>query len=112
MFWENGFSGVRTAGSGSTPFPAPDLLVSNSRKILAIECKAVRSNRKYFPEKEISELNEFSIKFGAEPYIAIRFDRKGWFFMHTRDLGFGKTAHFISYDLAVEKGKKFEEIIQ
>jgi len=112
MFHDSGFSVVRSAGSGSTPLPAPDLIVSNSKRILAIECKAIKSTRKYFPEKEINELNEFSEKFGAEPYIAIRFDRKGWFFVKTEDLGFGKTNHYVSYDLAVEKGKRFEEIIK
>jgi len=111
MFWNNGFVAIRTAGSGSTPMPAPDLIASNSRKIFAVECKAVHSLRKYFPPKEINELNEFSRKFGAEPYIAIRFDRKGWFFVHTNDLSFSKTNYYISFELAETKGKKFEEII-
>ncbi len=111
MFWDNNWVSLRTAGSGSTPMPAPDLIASNSKKILAIECKAINSSRKYFPQKEINELNEFSEKFGALPYIAIRFDRKGWFFVHTNDLGFGKTNYYISFDLAQEKGLKFEEII-
>ena len=112
MFWDNGFVALRTAGSGSTPLPAPDLIASNSRKILAIECKALKSTRKYFTKREINELNEFSIKFGAEPYIGIRFDRIGWFFVHTKDLGFGKTQHFISLELAENKGIKFEEMIR
>jgi Holliday junction resolvase len=121
MFWNNNFCAIRAAGSGSTPLPAPDLIVSGMvlaplgtpiRKTLAIECKAIKSNRKYFPLKEIEELNLFAKKFGAEPYIAIRFDRKGWFFVRTEDMGFGKTNHYISFELAETKGKKFEEIIQ
>ncbi len=120
MFWENDWVALRTAGSGSTPLPAPDLMVSGmviaplekkSRRTLAIECKAIKSNRKYFPKKEIDELNLFANKFGADPYIAIRFDRIGWFFIHTKNIGFAKTQHYISLDLAQKEGLKFEEII-
>tara|TARA_Y100000034_G_scaffold135760_1_gene208985 strand:- start:2 stop:436 length:435 start_codon:yes stop_codon:yes gene_type:complete len=121
MFWDNDWVALRTAGSGSTPLPAPDLIVSGmnvittplppEEKILAIECKAIKSNRKYFSQKEINELNEFSKKFGASPYIAIKFDRKEWRFVHTKDMGFAKTNHYISLDLAQKKGLKFEEII-
>ena len=57
MFWETGsFIGVRSAGSGSTPIPNPDLIVGNGEKTFAIECKALKSGSKYFPKKEIDEL--------------------------------------------------------
>jgi|SRR3989344_1061686 len=111
MFYNSGFSVVRSAGSGSTPLPSPDIIVSNRRNIFAIECKAINSKRKYFSPREINELKEFSEKFGAIPLIAIRFDRVGWFFVHMDDLGFSKTNHYISLDLAQKKGLKFEEII-
>jgi len=111
MFYDSDFSVVRSAGSGSTPLPSPDILVSNNKNIFAIECKAVNSKRKYFSPKEIDELKQFSTKFGAIPLIAIRFDRIGWFFVHTKDIGFAKTNHYISLDLAQKKGLKFEEII-
>ena len=111
FFYNEGWGTLRSAGSGSTPLPSPDIIVSNSKKILAIECKAINSKRKYFSQKEISELKQFSDKFGAIPLIAIRFDRIGWFFIHMKDLGFSKTNHFISLDLAQKKGLKFEEII-
>ena len=110
-FYNADFSVVRSAGSGSTPLPSPDIIVSNSKDIFAIECKALSSTRKYFSQKEINELKLFSEKFGATPLIAIRFDRIGWFFVHLEDMGFSKTNHFISLDLAQKKGMKFDEII-
>src|SRR3989344_6031963 len=110
MFYDSGFSVVRSAGSGSTPLPSPDIIVSNSKNIFAIECKSINSKRKYFPEKEINELKLFSEKFGAIPLIAIRFDRIGWYFVHLNDMGFSKTNYFISLELAQKKGLKFEEI--
>jgi Holliday junction resolvase len=110
MFDKESWATLRAAGSGSTPLPSPDILVSNSKDIFAIECKAINSKKKYFSPREINELNDFSEKFGAIPIIAIRFDRVGWFFVHLKDLGFSKTNHFISLDLAQKKGLKFEEI--
>jgi len=111
MFYDSGFSVVRSAGSGSTPLPSPDIIVSNRKNIFAIECKALNSTRKYFSPREINELKDFSEKFGAIPLIAIRFDRIGWFFVHIENMGFSKTNHFISLELAQEKGLKFEEVI-
>ena len=111
MFDREGHATLRSAGSGSTPLPAPDIIVSNKKNIFAIECKALKSKRKYFSPREINELKEFSDKFGAIPLIAMRFDRIGWFFVHIEDLGFSKTNHYISLDLAQKKGLKFEEII-
>lgn len=111
MFYDSDFSVVRSAGSGSTPLPSPDIIVSNGKNIFAIECKAINAKRKYFSQKEINELKQFSDKFGAIPLIAIRFDRIGWFFVHMKDLGFSKTNHYISLDLAKKKGLQFEEII-
>ena len=106
MFYDSGFSVVRSAGSGSTPLPSPDIIVSNRKNIFAIECKALNSTRKYFSPREINELKDFSEKFGAIPLIAIRFDRIGWFFVHIENMGFSKTNHFISLELAQEKGLK------
>lgn len=111
MFYDSDFSVVRSAGSGSTPLPSPDIIVSNSKNIFAIECKAINSKRKYFPQKEINELKIFSEKFGAIPLVAIRFDRIGWFFVGLEDMGFSKTNYYISLDLARKKGLKFEEIV-
>ena len=111
MFYKESWATLRAAGSGSTPLPSPDIIVSNSKDIFAIECKALSSTRKYFSQKEISELKLFSEKFGAIPLIAIRFDRIGWFFVHIEDMGFSKTNHFISLELAQKKGMKFDEII-
>ena len=111
MFYNSDFGVVRSAGSGSTPLPSPDIIVSNSSSIFAIECKAINAKRKYFSTREIDELKLFSEKFGAIPLIAIRFDRRGWFFVHLNDMGFSRTNHFISLELAQKKGLKFDEII-
>jgi Holliday junction resolvase len=85
-FWEYGWGAMRAAGSGSTRFPSSDILASNRFRILAIECKAVKSDKKYFEKEEIEQLETFADKFGAEAWIGIRFSRKDWFFVKRSEL--------------------------
>ena len=86
MFWSQNFGVIRAAGSGSTPLPNPDILVGKNKRYLAIECKSLNKGSKFFPKEEISQLNEFSKRLGAEPWLAIRFDREGWYFIQPKHL--------------------------
>ena len=86
LFWKNNFAAIRSAGSGSTTMPAPDILAGNKNKLLAIECKSIKNNKQYFPKKEIQELFEFSDKINAKPFIGMRFDNHGWFFLNAKKL--------------------------
>lgn len=110
--WDNNLACLRVAGSGSTTLPAPDLLVGGAGRVMAIECKALKSGIKYFDESEINQLKIFAKTFGAEPWIAIRFDRIGWFFLPVDGLGMSKkgTAS-ISLEHAKNKGLSFDEFI-
>ena len=102
----------RSAGSGSTPLPNPDLIASNGSKILAIECKAIKNKSKHFNKSEIDQLIEFSTKFGAEPWFAIKFDNQGWHFLKPEELKKTKTGNYsVNLNLAKQTGKKFEELI-
>ncbi len=113
MLYNNEFVPIRSAGSGSTPIPNPDILAGKDGRVLAIECKALKNNNKFFPEKEINELNLFSKKFGAEPWIAMRFDNKGWYFIKPENLKKTKTGNFsINLKSAKEKGINFESLIK
>jgi len=111
--WEMKWAVVRSAGSGSTPMPSPDLITSNGKRTIALECKAVKAKAKYFPIEEIEELLEFSNHFGAEPWIAMRFDKEDWFFIHLDNVPESKgSSYTISLDYAKEKGIRFEELIK
>jgi len=113
MFWDKNFATIRSAGSGSMPLPSPDLLVGGNGRVLAIECKALKSGSKYFAKHEIKELKEFSEKFGAEAWVAVRFDNKGWFFVSVNDLGLSKKGtFFVSLGVAEKKGLRFDELIK
>ena len=107
------WSAIRVAGSGLTKDPNPDVLAGNHQRHLAIECKSIKGTSKYLYPEDISQILDFAAKFGAEPWIAIRFNNKGWYFLKTEDLKKTKSSNLvINLELAEEKGLKFEDIIK
>ncbi|MBU1204354.1 MAG: Holliday junction resolvase [Nanoarchaeota archaeon] len=112
MFWEtNEWSAVRVAGSGSSPFPCPDVLAGNRIRKLAIECKTVNAKSKYLTNENITQLNEFAAIFGAEPWIGVKF-KSDWFFLSMDDLKKTEKGYAVSKDLAKNKGLLFEELVE
>ena len=111
FFNEAGWVCIRAAGSGSSRYPAPDLLAGNAIRRLAIECKMIGSEKKYFVQEEIDQLQTFAQKFGAESWIGIRFPAEEWYFLMLEDLEKTGTNWAISVELAKRKGLKFEELI-
>jgi holliday junction resolvase Hjr len=113
MFWKtNSWIAIRAAGSGCSRYPSPDILAGNILRKLAIECKTTRSkNNIYIPKEEIEQLEEFSSRFGAEPWLGIRFKEKEWYFLSLEDTKQTSKNHCISTTLAKQKGLLFEELI-
>ena len=113
MFWQtNSWAVIRSAGSGSTTYPNPDLIASNGKKILAIECKSIKNDKKYLSNEDVEQLRTFSEKFGAEAWFGIRFDGVGWYFLNLKNIEKSKkTGYKIPIDLAKKKGLVFEELI-
>ena len=103
---------MRIAGSGSMPFPCPDLIAGKKGRSLAIECKSGKTTR-YIEEQQVKELLEFSKGFGAEPWIGIRFDSMDWYFLKPKSLGRnkGNKHYFISKELAQRRGITFSKLI-
>jgi len=96
MFWDSGdWVCVRVAGSGSTQFPAPDVLASNGFKKLVMEIKVVNGTKKYFKSQEILDLNYFGEKFGAEAWVGVKFEGGQWFFIPTSELEMTKGENFV-----------------
>ncbi len=114
IFWNtNRWSAHRIAGSGSSHFPSPDVIAGNSLRKLAIECKSTKSIKQYITSEQINGLREFSKIFGAEPWIAVRFNNMDWFFLTLEDLKETEGNNFvISIPLAKNKGLSFEQLIQ
>lgn len=111
-FNESGWVAIRSAGSGSQQYPAPDVLAGNNLRRVAIECKATRDLKKYLTKQEVDELVLFANKFGAEPWIGIKFDRLEWFFISVEDLEQTPKSYAIDIPTAKTKGLSFTQLIQ
>ncbi len=86
MFWKEGFAVVRSAGSGKTRHPNPDLVVSNGKRFYAIECKSSKMEVIVIPGWQVEELEKFSRIFGAEAVLAIRFNHSQWRFLRPEQM--------------------------
>jgi len=109
MFWDKGFACFRAAGSGSTKYPCPDLIVGNNIRKLAIEVKITGNGYQHLSKKEINELQEFSNIFGAEPWVAVKFEN--WRFLMLEDIKSTQANYSITKDLAERKGLSFNDLI-
>jgi len=113
LFAETGkWFACRVAGSGSSRFPSPDIIAGNTLRKLAIECKTSGNKSKYLTKEEVKELKIFSELFGAEPWIAVRFDRTDWLFISIEDLKDTGNNYLVSLEMARNKGLLFEELIE
>ena len=91
-----GFFSVRVAGSGCMRYPAPDILASNGKRLIAFEVKSSQSKCVYLQEKTVNGLLEFCDGFRAEPWLAVHLVGKGWFFKSARGLETRKIDEFNS----------------
>lgn len=113
LLYENKWQVMRSAGSGSIGIPNPDLLAGKDSRVLAIECKSLNKENKYFKEQEIKELKEFSKHLNAEAWLGLRFDNIGWFFIQPDKLTKTKSGYFnISLEELKKKGLNFKELIR
>ncbi|MCF7872488.1 Holliday junction resolvase [Candidatus Woesearchaeota archaeon] len=111
-FWAASWAAFRSAGSGSSKYPCPDIVASNNVRKIVLEVKLTTESKKYFMGKEIEELQEFANVFGAEPYVAIKFFRQEWVFLTLEDLESSGKHFVVSNDLAKRRGLSFDELIE
>ena len=111
-FWEINWACIRSAGSGSQHYPSPDILVGNGSRRLAIEVKVTSADKKYFSAEEIRGLKYFSAKFGAEPWVAIKFQGRNWVFLTLEDLEDTGKSKAASKEIAGRRGLSFEDLTE
>lgn len=104
-----GFAVARVAGSGMIEETNCDLFAGNGKRRYAIEVKIASSNKKYFNKKQIFSLIKFAKNFGLTPIIALKFLRKGWWFIKPERLEKTGKALTISFENIKKKGKNFEK---
>ncbi|MBI4738136.1 Holliday junction resolvase [Candidatus Woesearchaeota archaeon] len=111
LFWKHGWAAIRTAGSGSNHYPSPDIIAGNAIRRVALECKVTKEIKQYLTKKEVTELQEYSKKFGAESWIAVKFDHVDWFFVPTSELECTGESFALGLEDAKMRGLQFEELI-
>lgn len=109
---EKGFAVARVAGSGMIEETNCDLFAGNGKKKHVIEVKICSNNKKYFRREQIKGLMEFGEKFGLGPIIAIKFLRKGWWFIEPDKLDSTEKALAISFDDVIKRGKSFDNFVR
>jgi holliday junction resolvase Hjr len=112
FFNESGWVAIRSAGSGSSQYPSPDILAGNAMRRLAIECKVTKDKKKYFPQSEIEQLQTFSTNFGAEAWIGVKFPNDPWYFIMLEDLEKTGLNWAISTEMARIRGLTYNELIE
>ena len=112
MFWgTNEWTACRVAGSGAIKYPVPDIIAGNQTRKLAIECKACCGEYQYLEKSAVQELEEYARKFNAEPWIAIKFDRKEWRFVQPKDLKLTEKNYVATRISLEQNGTKFESLV-
>jgi len=111
LFWQTkDWAASRIAGSGSIKYPAPDIIAGNKNRRLAIECKTSKKQYQYLEKKEIHELEEYSKKINAEPWVAIKFSKKEWGFIQTNALKPTRKHYMIKKKDLEIKGISFQQL--
>ena len=111
-FWDNGWAAIRSPGSGSSRLPSPDIIAGTKNRKIVIEAKITKENKKYFGIDEIQQIREFGAVFGAEPWVAIKFQGEDWLFVNLEDLDSTGQSFAIDKDKAIMKGLLLEEVIK
>jgi Holliday junction resolvase len=93
-----GYMTIRAPRSGRINLPSPDIIAAKGGRLIVIECKS-RASAFTVPPEQLQELKEWEEKAGAKPYIGWKIARKGWIFLHLKDV----------YENRGNVGKKFAE---
>lgn len=111
--WERNFAAMRApASGGATKKPLPDVVAGNGKIYLAIEVKTTTKDKIYIDFPQIDALCEFSEKFGAKPYIGVKFKYTKWLFLEPENTERTKSNNYkIEKDFALEKALEIDEIV-
>ncbi len=80
-----GYMAIRAPRSGRIGLPSPDIVAAKPGKLIVIECKA-REAAFTVEKEQLQELLDWQDKGGATAYIAWKISRKGWTFLHLKDV--------------------------
>jgi len=77
LIWDFGYAALRVAGSGSSSYPASDLIARIGDELYIIEVKSTHSERIRINEEQQEQLSLLADKFKAKILIVLKFFGKG-----------------------------------
>ena len=88
LFEDSGYAWMRQAGSGTADRELPDIAVGNGFHFIVMEVKrwSNEADYGYLSKREVEDLIYFAKNFGAEYYIAARFDYRDWQFFKKEEM--------------------------
>lgn len=88
LFDDRGFVWMRQAGSGTADRELPDIAVGNGGRFIVFEVKRWSNDADYgyLSKQEVNDLIYFAENFGAEYYVAARFDYRDWGFYKKEEM--------------------------
>ncbi len=118
QLWKRGFAAIRAPASGAaTQMPRPDIIAGSGERgvHLAIEVKTTHSDKLYIPRESVSQLIDFSKRFGCQPILAIKFKGRGapWLFIEPQSLTTTAALNFkITLNETLQKGMDFKSLVR
>ncbi|MEM3736734.1 MAG: Holliday junction resolvase Hjc [Candidatus Bathyarchaeia archaeon] len=108
-----GFAVLRAPASGSrTKLDRPDLVAGGYGVHLALEVKTSSRPTLYISKITIDQLSRFAQRFGATPYLAVKFkhQHKGWVLIDPKKLARTKTGYKLTLKEALKVGLRLEAV--
>jgi Holliday junction resolvase len=113
LFGKQGYVWVRTAGSGSVDREVPDITIGKDGYFVVFEVKRWgNQDYEYLSKKEVEDLIYFAEHFGAEYYIAARFNHRNWQFYKKEEMHETKKSYRIDNVNNNEIQRGIEDICQ
>ena len=107
MLSEKGYVVMRIAGSGSSRFPACDLIAAKDNIIFVIEVKSSIRNRVYIKKRQMEELEYLARKFNAVLNIVAKMKGK-WYLFIPENMKYITNKYYV---LRREEGIEWSKVI-
>lgn len=113
IFTAQAWRALRVAGSGVNDDSPCDLIVGKvGKRGYTIEAKSSKKSRIYITKSQIEDFILFSSMIGLKPVIAVRFNYKGWIFIHPENLEDTGNNWVISLERAETHGLRFSQFFE
>ena len=109
-----GFAVLRAPASGSrTRLDRPDILAGRRGFIVALEVKSTSKKALYVRGESIAQLKRFSERFGAKPFLAVKFkySRVGWLLIDAESIKIEGKGFRLTFEDAVKRGLTPEALV-